>query len=128
MRSALYTGSLTHSRRTPARNVFRYPLSTWLLDLDELEALNSELQNPGTTYSTKIKDIVELYLINCENLILHGMALNFNKIKKINTKILGMLKRHRRATDQLFRAVRRESERGRAHEVRDQRERGRAQA
>ncbi|MDF2749701.1 MAG: hypothetical protein K0T00_876 [Gaiellaceae bacterium] len=44
MRSALYTGSLTHSRRTPARNVFRYPLSTWLLDLDELPQLERRLR------------------------------------------------------------------------------------
>jgi DUF1365 family protein len=36
VRSALYTGTLVHSRRTPARNVFRYPVSYWLLDLDEL--------------------------------------------------------------------------------------------
>lgn len=72
-----------------------------LSDLNELEALNEELQNPGTTYSMKIKDIVELYLINCENLILHGMALNFSKIKKINTKILGRLIRSRHVADQL---------------------------
>lgn len=59
--------------------------------LDELETLNAELQNNTITYSTKIKDIVELYLKNCENLILHGVALNFSKIKKINTKILGLI-------------------------------------
>ena len=44
MRSALYTGSLTHSRRTPAKNVFRYPLSSWLLDLDELPELERRLK------------------------------------------------------------------------------------
>ncbi|HET9509153.1 MAG TPA: DUF1365 domain-containing protein [Gaiellaceae bacterium] len=44
VRSALYTGSLTHSRRAPARNVFRYPLSTWLLDLDELPQLERRLR------------------------------------------------------------------------------------
>jgi DUF1365 family protein len=43
VRSAIYTGTLTHSRRTPTRNVFRYPLSTWLFDLDELEALEHRL-------------------------------------------------------------------------------------
>lgn len=37
MRSGLYTGTLLHSRRTPARNTFRYPISYWLLDLDELD-------------------------------------------------------------------------------------------
>ena len=39
MRSALYTGTLMHSRRTPRRNVFRYPISYWLVDLDELPEL-----------------------------------------------------------------------------------------
>jgi DUF1365 family protein len=43
VRSALYTGTLTHSRRTPARNVFRYPISYWLLDLDELSELERRL-------------------------------------------------------------------------------------
>ena len=32
-----------HSRRTPARNVFRYPVSYWLLDLDELPELDRRL-------------------------------------------------------------------------------------
>ena len=43
MRSALYTGTLMHSRRTPKRNVFRYPVSYWLLDLDELPELERRL-------------------------------------------------------------------------------------
>lgn len=43
MRSALYTGTLMHARRTPARNVFRYPLSAWLFDLDELPELERRL-------------------------------------------------------------------------------------
>lgn len=43
MRSALYTGTLTHSRRTPARNAFSYPISYWLLDLDELPELERRL-------------------------------------------------------------------------------------
>lgn len=43
MRSAVYTGTLMHARRTPARNVFRYPLSTWLFDLDELPELERRL-------------------------------------------------------------------------------------
>ena len=43
MRSALYTGTLMHARRTPARNVFRYPISMWLLDLDELPELDRRL-------------------------------------------------------------------------------------
>jgi DUF1365 family protein len=47
VRSALYTGSLTHSRRTPARNTFRYPISYWLLDLDELPELERRLRGFG---------------------------------------------------------------------------------
>lgn len=39
MRSALYEGTLIHARRTPSRNVFRYPVSYFLLDLDELAEL-----------------------------------------------------------------------------------------
>jgi DUF1365 family protein len=43
VRSALYTGTLSHSRRTPARNVFSYPISYWLIDLDELPELERRL-------------------------------------------------------------------------------------
>ena len=43
MKSALYTGTLMHSRRSPRRNVFRYPVSYWLLDLDELPQLERRL-------------------------------------------------------------------------------------
>ena len=32
-----------HVRRTPVRNVFRYPVSYWLLDLDELPELDRRL-------------------------------------------------------------------------------------
>lgn len=44
MRSAVYTGTLIHSRRTPARNSFRYPISFFVLDLDELEELDRRLR------------------------------------------------------------------------------------
>jgi DUF1365 family protein len=40
VRSAIYTGTLVHARRSPARHVFRYPVSYWLFDLDELPALS----------------------------------------------------------------------------------------
>ena len=43
VKSALYTGTLIHSRRTPARNTFRYPISFFVLDLDELPALERRL-------------------------------------------------------------------------------------
>jgi DUF1365 family protein len=37
--SALYTGTVMHARRTPKRNVFRYRVCFYLLDLDELPEL-----------------------------------------------------------------------------------------
>ena len=43
MRSAVYTGTLLHARRAPARHVFRYPVSYWLFDLDELPELERRL-------------------------------------------------------------------------------------
>ena len=56
MRSAIYTGTLMHARRTPARNVFRYPISTWLLDLDEL----SELERRLSLFSVNRPNVVSL--------------------------------------------------------------------
>lgn len=44
MRSALYAGKLVHSRRAPAENVFRYGISFFVLDLDELAALERGLR------------------------------------------------------------------------------------
>lgn len=44
MRSALYTGTLVHARRTPSENVFRYPVCFYLLDLDELAELDRGLR------------------------------------------------------------------------------------
>jgi DUF1365 family protein len=44
VRSAVYTGTLMHSRRSPSRNVFRYPVSYWLFDLDELPELERRLR------------------------------------------------------------------------------------
>jgi DUF1365 family protein len=41
--SALYEGTLMHARRSPARNVFRYPVAYFLLDLDELPELERRL-------------------------------------------------------------------------------------
>ena len=43
MKSALYAGTLIHSRREPARNTFRYPISFFVLDLDELPELERRL-------------------------------------------------------------------------------------
>jgi DUF1365 family protein len=41
--SALYEGTLMHSRRTPAQNTFTYPVCYFLLDLDELQQLERRL-------------------------------------------------------------------------------------
>ncbi len=43
MRSAIYEGTLMHSRREPRRNTFRYPVSYFLLDLDELDEAERRL-------------------------------------------------------------------------------------
>jgi DUF1365 family protein len=44
VRSALYTGTLMHVRREPRRNAFAYPVSFFLLDLDELPELDRRLR------------------------------------------------------------------------------------
>lgn len=43
MRSGLYTGTVMHARVTPAENVFNYGVCLYLLDLDELPALDRQL-------------------------------------------------------------------------------------
>lgn len=57
MRSALYTGTLVHSRTTPAPNAFRYPLSFYVLDLDELPALERRL----ALFSVNRPNVLTLY-------------------------------------------------------------------
>ncbi len=44
MKSGLYEGTLMHIRRTPVRNGFTYPISYWLIDLDELPELDRKLR------------------------------------------------------------------------------------
>ena len=56
MRSALYTGTLVHARRTPVRHVFRYPVSWWLFDLDELPELDRRLR----LFSVNRRNVVSL--------------------------------------------------------------------
>ena len=56
MRSALYTGTLVHSRREPTRNTFRYPISFFVLDLDELPELERRL----TLFSVNRPNVVTL--------------------------------------------------------------------
>lgn len=54
--SAVYTGTLVHSRRAPVRHVFRYPISIWLFDLDEL----AELERRLTLFSVNRRNVVSL--------------------------------------------------------------------
>jgi DUF1365 family protein len=56
VRSALYLGTLTHARRAPRRHVFRYPVSYWLFDLDEL----SELEQRLRLFSVDRRNVVSL--------------------------------------------------------------------
>ena len=56
MRSAVYAGTLLHARRTPARHVFRYPVSYWLFDLDELPDLERRLR----LFSVNRRNVVSL--------------------------------------------------------------------
>ncbi len=56
MKSAVYTGKLMHARRTPSRHVFRYPVSYWLFDLDELPALERRLR----LFSVNRRNVVSL--------------------------------------------------------------------
>jgi uncharacterized protein len=43
VKSCLYEGQVVHDRRTPVRNVFRYGVYMWLVDLEELAALDRRL-------------------------------------------------------------------------------------
>jgi len=44
VRSAIYTGTLVHARRTPAEHVFRYPVCMYAIDVDEIEQLDRDLR------------------------------------------------------------------------------------
>ena len=57
MRSVLYDGTLVHARRTPAENVFRYRISFYVLDLDDLDALERRLH----LFSVNRPNVVALY-------------------------------------------------------------------
>jgi DUF1365 family protein len=46
-----------HARRSPARHVFRYPVSYWLLDLDELPELERRLR----LFSVNRRNVVSLH-------------------------------------------------------------------
>jgi DUF1365 family protein len=44
VKSALYTGTVMHARRTPKENVFRYRVCFYVLDLDELPELDRRMR------------------------------------------------------------------------------------
>jgi len=56
VKSAVYTGTLMHARRSPSRHVFRYPVSYWLFDLDELPDLEQRLR----VFSVNRRNLVTL--------------------------------------------------------------------
>jgi DUF1365 family protein len=47
VRSAIYTGTVMHARKTPKENVFRYRVCFYLLDLDELPELDRRVRGFG---------------------------------------------------------------------------------
>lgn len=55
MRSALYEGTLMHARRGPVRNVFKYPVSYFLIDLDEVDELR-QLRMFGSVFKLRDTD------------------------------------------------------------------------
>jgi DUF1365 family protein len=57
VRSALYIGTLMHARRRPTRHVFRYPVSYWLFDLDEVPELERRLR----LFSVNGRNVVSLH-------------------------------------------------------------------
>ena len=99
MRSCLYEGQVVHDRRTPVRNLFRYGVYMWLVDLAELEALDRRLWPFGadrralTTIrrrdhlgdpSRSIRENVDAYLG------LHGIDLEGGTVELLtNARVLG---------------------------------------
>ncbi|MBA2357285.1 MAG: DUF1365 domain-containing protein [Actinobacteria bacterium] len=57
MRSGLYAGTLLHTRRTPVEHTFRYPVSYFLVDLDETRELERGLR----LFSANRPNVVSLY-------------------------------------------------------------------
>lgn len=99
VRSCLYEGRVVHDRRTPVRHLFRYGVYMWLVDLDELAALDRRLWAFGadrravTTIRSRdhlgdarrsIRENVEAYLA------LHGIDLEGGPVQLLtNARVLG---------------------------------------
>ena len=55
----------------------------------ELILFQENVGNIGSEFLTKVEQALKLYLLNSENLLLKAMAIKYNRIAKINTKMLG---------------------------------------
>ena len=78
VKSALYTGTVMHARRSPHDNVFRYPVYMALLDLDELPQLDRRLRlfgwNRRAVTSFHDADHIDIRALLAENGIDLGAA------------------------------------------------------
>ncbi len=54
MNSRLYTGTVSHARSRPKRNTFRYGIYFVLVDIDELEQLDSQLRYFGHNHAALV--------------------------------------------------------------------------
>ena len=57
----------------------------------ELILFQEQVGSIGSEFLTKVEQALKLYLFNSENLLLKAMAVKYNRIAKINTKMLGLL-------------------------------------
>jgi DUF1365 family protein len=99
VRSSLYEGQIVHDRRAPVRNLFRYGVYMWLVDLAELEALDRRVWAFGanrravTTIRSRdhlgdpgrpIRENVDAYLAG------HGIDLEGGRVLLLtNARVLG---------------------------------------
>src|SRR5690242_4379868 len=71
LKSALYTGTVMHARRSPRDNVFRYPVYMALIDLDELQLLDGTLPlfgwNRAAVTSFHDADHIDIYEVLAAN-------------------------------------------------------------
>ncbi len=91
MKSALYTGTVMHARRTPHDHVFRYPVYMVLLDLDELPALDGRLRlfgwNRHAVTSFHDVDHIDIHAVLAENGVELGEGASIQVLT--NLRVLG---------------------------------------
>jgi hypothetical protein len=91
VKSALYTGTVMHARRSPHDHVFRYPVYMALLDLDELPSLDRRLRlfgwNRRAVTSFHDADHIDIHAILAE----HGVELGEGGSIQVltNLRVLG---------------------------------------